>query len=83
MSDTAMNAHSKSDGWSETTGGSNRRHTEIALQIIAIIIAAVVLARSPMVRSHCEANETETHAVTGGANVDKQFKRPPDEGGLL
>ena len=56
---------------------------EIALLIVAIIVAAVLLARSPLVRSHGEATEAEMRSVAGGANVDKQFKRPPDEGGLL
>jgi hypothetical protein len=56
---------------------------EIALLIIAIIVAVALLARSPMVRSHGQATEAETRAVAGGANLDKQFKRPPDEGGLL
>ncbi len=56
---------------------------EIALLIAAIIVAAVLLARSPLVRSHGDAMEAEMRSVARGANVDKQFKRPPDEGGLL
>jgi hypothetical protein len=55
---------------------------EIALLIIAIIVAVGLLARSPMARSHGQATEDEMRAIAGGANVDKQFKRPPDEGGL-
>ena len=60
-----------------------RRPMEIALLIVAIIGAAVLVSRSPLVRSHGEATEAEMRAVAGGANVEKQFKRPPDEGGLL
>ena len=56
---------------------------EIALVIVAIIVAVVILARSPLVRSHGDATEAEMRLVAGGANVDKQFKRPPDEAGLL
>ena len=56
---------------------------EIALLIVVIIVAVVLLARSPLARSHGDAKEAEMRAVAGGANVDRQFKRPPDEGGLL
>ena len=56
---------------------------EIALLIVAIIVATVLLGRSPLVRSHGEATEAEMRAVASGANVDTQFKRPRDEGGLL
>ena len=56
---------------------------EIALLVVAVIVAVVLLARSPMVRAQGDAAEAESRAVAGGANVDRQFKRPPDEGGLL
>jgi hypothetical protein len=56
---------------------------EIALLIGAIVVAIVIAMRSPLVRSHGDATEAEMRAVASGANVDKQFKRPPDEGGLL
>ena len=56
---------------------------EIALLIVAIVVAVLLLARSPLVRSHGEVTEAEMRSVAGGANVEKQFKRPPDEGGLL
>jgi hypothetical protein len=56
---------------------------EIALLIGAVVVAIVILMRSPLVRSHGDVAETEMRAVASGANVDKQFKRPPDEGGLL
>ncbi len=56
---------------------------EIALLIGAVVVAIVILMRSPLVRSHGDATEAEMRVVASGANVDKQFKRPPDEGGLL
>jgi hypothetical protein len=59
------------------------RRMEIALLIGVIVVAIVILMRSPQVRSHGDATEAQMRAVASGANVDKQFKRPPDEGGLL
>ena len=59
------------------------RRKEIALLIGVVVVAIVILMRSPLVRSHGDATEAEIRAVASGANVDKQFKRPPDEGGLL
>ena len=56
---------------------------EIALLIGAVVVAVVLLLRSPLVRKHGDAADAEMRAVASGANVDKQFKRPPDEGGLL
>jgi len=56
---------------------------EIVLLIVAVVVAIVLWAVSPWSRMHGDAAEAENRAVVGGANVDKQFKRPPDEGGLL
>ena len=56
---------------------------EIALLIGAVVVAIVFVLRSPLVRKHGDAADAEMRAVAGGANVDKQFTRPPDEGGLL
>jgi hypothetical protein len=51
----------------------------ILLFIIVIIVALVVLA--PMLAGGGKAGEAEMRAR--GVDVDHQFKRPPDEGGLL
>jgi hypothetical protein len=77
---------------------------EIALLIIAIIVAVAVLrARSwradagsngrvrrrarpssrGALRAHGDAAEAEMRARAPGADVNKQFKRPPNEGGLF
>ena len=56
---------------------------EIILLVVAGIVAIVVLARSPLSRAHGDASEAEMRAIARGADVDKQFKRPPSEGGLL
>ena len=48
-----------------------------------IVVAIVIAMRSPPVRKHGDAADAEMRAVARGANVDKQFKRPPHEGGLL
>jgi hypothetical protein len=56
---------------------------EIVLLVVVVIVAVVVLALSPLSRRHGDAAEAENRAVAGGADVDKQFKRPPSEGGLL
>ena len=50
---------------------------------MAGIVAIVVLAKSPLSRAHGDASEAEMRAIARGADVDKQFKRPPNEGGLL
>ena len=55
---------------------------EIALLIGAVVVAIVIAMRSPLVRKQGDAAEAGMSAVTR-RNVDKQFKRPPDEGGLL
>ncbi|HET8953135.1 MAG TPA: hypothetical protein VFN44_21610, partial [Solirubrobacteraceae bacterium] len=57
------------------------RHMEIALLIIAIIVAVGLLARSPMVRPHGQAIEAEMRAVAGGANVDKSVQAPAGRSG--
>jgi hypothetical protein len=59
---------------------------EIALLVVAVIIVAAAIlavAGGPLFRRQGDAAETQMRTVAGGANVDKQFKRPPDEGGLL
>ena len=56
---------------------------EYGVLVAAVGVAIVIVMRSPLVRSHGDATEAEMRAVASGANVDKQFKRPPDEGGLL
>ena len=56
---------------------------EIVVVVVVIIVVVAVLSRSPMIRRSGDAEEHEWRSRAPGADVDKQFKRPPDEGGLL
>ena len=56
---------------------------EIALLIGAIVVVIVILANSPVARSFGKAADGDPHAVSVRAHEDKQFTKPPDEGGLL
>jgi hypothetical protein len=56
---------------------------EIALLIVAVIVAIVLVANSPWARSRGKVAESDPHAVAVRAHADKQFTKPPDEGGLL
>jgi hypothetical protein len=56
---------------------------ELVILIVALVVAVAVLAWSPLTRSHGDAAEKEAHAIAPGADVDNQFKRPPDQSDLL
>ena len=55
----------------------------VILMVVVIVIGVVIASRSPMVRGHGDALEDAMRSETRGADVDRQFERPPDEGGLL
>ena len=55
---------------------------EVVLLVLALVVAIVILAMSPMARRHGDATDMEIRKSTG-VDVDKQFKRPPREGDLL
>ena len=54
---------------------------EIALLIVAVIVAIVLFGISPLARSNRKAMDDDHHTTAVRAHADKQFKRPPDEGG--
>jgi uncharacterized membrane protein len=56
------------------------RPMEIVVVIVVIVVAVVVLAMSPMTRRTGNAVE---HEARQHADVDRQFKRPPNQGDLL
>ena len=57
---------------------------EAVLLIIAVVVALIVMARSPFAASVGRANDDAWRADVGGADVNHQF-RPPrhGDGGLL
>ncbi len=56
---------------------------EIALLVIALVAVLAVLARSPVVRSHGDAEVAKFRAEVGGADVRHQFRPPRNHGGGL
>ena len=56
------------------------RPMEIAIVIAVIVVAVAALAMSPMTRRTGDAVELEARQH---ADVDRQFKRPPNQGDLL
>jgi hypothetical protein len=60
-----------------------RERVEIALLVIAVVVALLVLANSPASRAFGRTSEQENDAWAGGADVKHQFKRPRNEGDLF
>ena len=57
---------------------------EAVLLVIAVVVALVLLARSPFARSVGRAHDDAWRAEVGGADVNHQFRRPRHgDGGLL
>lgn len=56
---------------------------ETALLIIAVVVALIVLARSPMARGIGDAEAERIRSEWGGADVRHQFRPPRDHGGGL
>ena len=52
----------------------------IVFVIVAVVVTVAVLAMSPMTRRTGDAVEREARLH---ADVDRQFKRPPNQGDLL
>jgi hypothetical protein len=56
----------------------------IALGVVVILIVAIaVMSMSPDAKRAGKQAEHEAHAVAPGADVNRQFERPRDEGNLL
>ena len=55
---------------------------DIVFVVAGTLVAIVVLAASPLTRRGADARERATK-VDRRADVDKQFKRPGNEGDLL
>jgi hypothetical protein len=56
---------------------------EIVIIVVVVVVAVGILMMSPMTKRQGDAAESEMNAVAPGAHVDKQFKRPRNEGDLL
>jgi hypothetical protein len=56
---------------------------DVVFIVIVIVVAIVVLAWSPLTRRTGDAVEKEARSGARGADLDRQFKRPPNEGDLL
>ena len=56
---------------------------EVVIIVIVLVIAIVVLSLSPLARRAGELADQEMHAMAPGAEVDRQFRRPSNEGDLL
>jgi flagellar basal body-associated protein FliL len=56
----------------------------ITVGVVVILIAAIaVMSMSPGAKRAGEQAEHEAHAMAPGADVNRQFERPRDEGNLL
>jgi hypothetical protein len=56
---------------------------ELILIGVGVVVALVIIGLAPSSRRIGEAEEAGMRAVARGADVDHQFKRPPNDGGLL
>ena len=81
--DTRLPAERGSDALAKRALQEYGRRMEIALLIVAVIVAIVLVANSPWARSHGRAADADPHAVAVRAHENRQFTKPPDEGGLL
>jgi hypothetical protein len=51
--------------------------------VVILIVAIAVMSMSPMSKRAGEQADHEAHAMAPGADVNRQFERPRDEGNLL
>jgi flagellar basal body-associated protein FliL len=51
--------------------------------VVILIVAIAVMSMSPGAKRAGEQVDHEAHAMAPGADVNRQFKRPRDEGNLL
>ena len=55
----------------------------IVLLIVVVTVAVVLLVTLPLARSDGAAAEADPRGVAIKAHENKQFTKPPNEGGLL
>jgi hypothetical protein len=51
--------------------------------VVILVVAIAVMSMSPLSKRSGEHAEHEAHAMAPGADVNRQFERPRDEGNLL
>ena len=56
---------------------------DIVFIVVGVIVALVVLAASPMTRRTGDAVESTARSSHSVVDVERQFKRPGNEGDLL
>ena len=56
---------------------------EIVIIAVVVVVAVVLLAMSPLTRRHGDVAQQEMDSIAPGANVNRQFDRPRNEGDLL
>jgi len=60
---------------------------EILIAVVIIVVAVVAIGASPLVRRSAGSRDDEMGARLGtrglDVNVNREFKRPPNEGDLL